>query len=455
VGTKVRLKVMTGRESRGVDQGVTTEARRYAPRVAFATFGCKLNQWETQVLERQVASRFSIVDFDSDADVYVINTCTVTGGSDAQARQLVRRTIRRRPRAKVVVTGCYAERAADELSSIDGVALVAGNGDKSRLGRLLCETFTEALARPASREASGPMKGRSRAHVAVQRGCARRCAYCIVPSVRGPGRSFTPAQVAGQVESLLEEGYREIVLTGTYLGDYGADLSGSLNLAGLVRFLNSLVQGLARLRISSLSPLDVTADLVDAVASGQSVCRHFHIAFQSADDGVLEAMNRGYDGRGVREALRLLTDTFPDCGLGGDAMVGFPGEGSRAFEETVGLVEEFPFSYLHVFTFSRRPGTAAATYGAAVPSKVGRDRSLRLRALAQRKASDFARRFAGRRVEVIAEGPSAWPTRMEGTSEEYLRVHFTGGSGLKGRLLPVDVDGVLSGREVLGRVQVH
>jgi threonylcarbamoyladenosine tRNA methylthiotransferase MtaB len=425
------------------------------PRVAFATFGCKLNQWETQCLERQVEGTFSVVDFDCEADVYVINTCTVTGGSDAQARQLIRKTIRERRDAKIVVTGCYAERAEGEICSIDGVTSVLGNDAKERLARLLSEGMFDKPVSLGSPGARGPARGRSRAHVAIQKGCGRGCAYCIVPSVRGPSRSFTPGHVAGQVEDLLKEGYREIVLTGTYLGDYGADLGGSVDLAGLVRSLNGLVDGAARLRISSLSPSDVTGDLVEAIAESENVCRHFHIAFQSGDSEVLAAMKRGYDAHGARAALELLVKTFPDCGLGGDAMVGFPGEGDDAFRNTVELVEETPFSYLHVFVFSPRPGTPAAAYRGAVPSKLGRSRSRQLRILAKRKGFDFARRFVARRIEVIAEGPSSEPGFLEGTSGEYLRVHFQGESDLKGHLLPVRVDGALAGREVRGRIQVH
>jgi threonylcarbamoyladenosine tRNA methylthiotransferase MtaB len=425
------------------------------PRVAFATFGCKLNQWETQCLERQIRSRFSIVGFDCDADIYVINTCTVTGSSDAQARQLIRKTVRERRGAKVVVTGCYAERAEGEISSIDGVDYVVGNEGKGRLAHVLSERYSDGRQSDAAPASRGPNEGRSRAHVAVQRGCGRGCAYCIVPSVRGPARSFKPGQIVGQVEDLLKEGYREIVLTGTYIGDYGADLEDSVDLAGLVRSLNGLVAGAARLRISSLGPSDITGQLVEAIAESENVCRHFHIAFQSGDDEILAAMKRGYDGDGVRAALGQLVRTFPDCGLGGDAMVGFPGERDGAFGKTVALVEEFPFSYLHVFVYSPRPGTAAASYRDVVPSKLGRSRSRRLRELARNRGLDFARRFMARQIEVIAEGPSAKPGCLEGTSREYLRVHFPGESDLKGSLLPVRVDSAITGREVWGSIQVH
>jgi threonylcarbamoyladenosine tRNA methylthiotransferase MtaB len=261
--------------------------------------------------------------------------------------------------------------------------------------------------------------------------------------------------VAEQVEALLEEGYREIVLTGTYLGDYGTDLGGSINLPSLVRSLNALVEGSARLRISSLGPSDVTEGLVETIAESESVCRHFHIAFQSADDGVLAAMQRGYNAGGVRAALDKLTEVFPDCGLGADVMVGFPGEGDGAFENTLALVRDFPFSYLHVFVFSARPGTPAATCPGAPPPNRARSRSRTLRALAGQKGLAFARRFKGRRIEVVAEGPSATPGCLEGTSEQYLRAHFEGGSDLKGRLMPVEVEKTLSGREVWGRILVH
>jgi threonylcarbamoyladenosine tRNA methylthiotransferase MtaB len=430
----------------------TVERRNGKPRVAFATFGCKLNQWDTQVLERRVRDRCSVVDIHGQADAYVINTCTVTGSSDAQARRLIRRIMRERPGACVFVTGCYAERAPDEISSMGDAVRVLGNSEKGRLAGLLTEGSIEEASDENRSGGPGPAAGRSRAHAAIQRGCDRGCTYCIVPSVRGPARSFTPREVAAQVEDLLDEGYREIVLTGTYLGDYGSDPEGSKDLAWLVRYLSVVVAGSARLRLSSLGPSDITEDLVDAVGHSENVCRHFHVAFQSGDDGVLAAMRRGYDARRVRSALNLLKGAFPDCGLGGDAMVGFPGEGDDAFGRTAAIVEEFPFSYLHVFVFSARPGTPAAAYGRKVSPEAAKSRSRELRAIARRRAGDFSRRFVGRRVEVAAEGPSRKRGWLEGTSREYLRVRFKGEDGLKGRLIPVQVEGAISGRLVSGSI---
>jgi len=430
----------------------TVERLNGKPRVAFATFGCKLNQWDTQVLERRVRDRFSVVDIHGQADAYVINTCTVTGSSDAQARQLIRRIMRERPGAGVFVTGCYAERAPDEISSMGDAVRVLGNSEKDRLAGLLSEGAVEEAPDEGPSGGAGPAVGRSRAHVAIQKGCDRGCTYCIVPFVRGPARSFTPREVVSQVEELLAEGYREIVLTGTYLGDYASDSGGSTDLAGLVRYLSGIVADSARLRLSSIGPSDITEDLIDAVARSENVCRHFHVAFQSGDDAVLAAMRRGYDERSLRSALKLLTGAFPDCGLGGDAMVGFPGEGVDAFGRTAAIVEEFPFSYLHVFVFSARPGTRAAEYGRKVSPEIARSRSRELRGVARRRARDFSRRFVGRRVEVMAEGPSRKRGWLEGTSREYLRVRFKGEEDLKGRLLPVQVEGAISGRLVSGSI---
>ena len=428
--------------------------------MAFATFGCKLNQWDTQNMLRLMAGHCDIVDFDREADVYVVNTCTVTAGSDYQARQLIRRTAREHPGATVVVTGCYAERARDELLSIEGVAEVVGNDAKEHLHELL-SGYT-GTAEPGEERAFGPAAPplgspavRSRAHVAIQQGCDRRCAYCIVPSVRGPARSRSPESVAGQVRTLLDGGFREIVLTGTYLGDYGVDLDGSVDLPGLVEILDGLVDGAARLRISSLGPSEITEELIESMAGCRNVCRHFHVAFQSGDDGVLESMGRGHGGRELRRALELIADAFPDCGLGGDAMVGFPGEDDEAFSNTASVVREYPFSYLHVFVFSPRPGTAAATLGDPVHPRVAAQRSLALRELGAQKGLDFARRFVGRRVNVIAEGPSEEEGIVEGTSDEYLRVLFEGDRDWKGRLLPVDVIGVVSARRVSGRMPAN
>ncbi len=458
-------------------------------RVAVATFGCKLNQWDTQNMLRALAGACNVVDFAADADVYVVNTCTVTAGSDAQARQLIRRTARAHPGARLIVTGCYAERAREELLSIEGVDEVLGNEAKRRLPLLLAGcpqgppdgrwagggrgaavpeglkhggqsgARDEAGARGGGEAATGrsgighlgPAHGRSRGHVAIQEGCDRECAYCIVPSVRGPARSHPPGRVLRRVESLLEEGYREIVLTGTYLGDYGVDLGGAGGLGGLLLRLNALVDGTARLRISSLGPGDITEDLMEAVAECRNVCRHFHVAFQSGDDEVLQSMGRGHGALELRRALELIAERFPGCGLGGDAMVGYPGESAAAFSNTVEIVEEFPFSYLHVFVFSPRPGTRAAGLGGRVQSRAAAERSRELRDIAACKGLEFASSFVGRRVVVVAEAASGEEGMIEGTSDEYLRVLFEGNRSWKGRLLPVDVDGVLSGRRVRGR----
>jgi threonylcarbamoyladenosine tRNA methylthiotransferase MtaB len=425
--------------------------------VAVATFGCKLNQWDTQNMLRLLAGRCDIVDFSAEADVYVVNTCTVTAGSDAQARQLVRRTARAHPGARLVVTGCYAQRAREELLAIEGVDEVLGNDAKGRLPQLIADRIGGSSGRAGSAVCGsgtgrfGPASGRSRGHVAIQEGCDRRCAYCIVPSVRGPGRSRTPGRVIRDVETLLEEGYREIVLTGTYLGDYGADLGEKNGLGGLLRRLDGLVDGTARLRISSLGPLDVTEDLVEAVADSASVCRHFHLAFQSGDDEILRSMGRGHGAAEVRRALELIAGSFPGCGLGGDAMVGFPGESDSAYSNTVQVVRESEFSYLHVFVYSPRPGTPAARLESPVRPAVAAERSRELRGLAARKGLEFASGFVGRSVTVVAEAPSGKGGMIEGTSEEYLRVLFKGSRSWKGRLLPVDVDGVLSARRVSGR----
>lgn len=465
-------------------------------RVAVATFGCKLNQWDTQVMLRRAAAYYDIVDFDAEADLYVVNTCTVTAGSDGQARQLIRRTIRRHPEAKVLVTGCYAERARDELMSIRGVTDVIGNDAKERFPDLLRRYVDgragEAGGAGADLPVAGPASAaidsgrvgdgastagrasetgvpnsasrgdgadlvarrvfrRSRAQVAVQRGCDRECTYCIVPSVRGPSRSYGPDRVIEEVAALLDAGFREIVLTGTYLGDYGADLELGVDLPGLIRLLDGVLDGSARLRISSLGPCDITEKLVECIADCRNVCRHFHVAFQSGDDGVLCAMGRGSDSLLPRRALEFLVDAFEGCGLGGDVMVGFPGEDEKAFANTVRVVNDFPFSYLHVFVFSPRPGTAAPRLGDSVHPKIARDRSRKLRKLGAEKGLDFAGRFVGRRVKVIAEGVAKGNGLIEGTSEEYLRVLFDGDDNCKGRLLPVDVSGVLSARTVLGR----
>lgn len=437
-------------------------------RIAFYTFGCKLNQCETAgVRSRFAGAGYAVVPFEGPAEVYIVNTCSVTGRADAQARQLVRRLVRERS-GHVVVTGCYAQRAPRELAAIPGVSLVTGNGEKDRLTDLV----DRLMAGPPGRRAAAwtevsdlrreqrsfdlaPVEfgERTRAYLRVQDGCDAGCSFCIIPKIRGRGVSLGPAAAIDRFGSLVAAGYREVVLTGIHLGLYGHDLGG-VTLADLVDRIESL-PGDFRLRLSSIEPQEIDGRLVDRLAAGGRLVPHLHVPLQSGSDSVLAAMNRTYGAADYRRVIERLATRVDPIGIGADVIVGFPGESHDDFEATCRLIESLPVTYLHVFPWSARPGTRAATLPGRVSGPVQDERGARLRALSNRKQADFAARFVGRDVHVLVEEPTgddAW----EGWSEHYLRVAFPwpGSEDLSGRIVRVRVDSARGDRLVAWPVEI-
>ncbi len=318
-------------------------------RVAVVTLGCKVNQCESAGIAEAMAARgMTIVPFEAEADVYVVNTCTVTGRTDYQSRQLIRRAIRRNPAATVFVTGCYAQRAPEEIARIPGVRVVAGNAEKANLPQLLQELAAggEALVRVGdirdeqefSRLGASTFPEHTRAFLKIQDGCDAFCSYCIVPHSRGPSRSLPPGEVASRIASLAAGGYREVVLAGIHLGAYGRDLTPPAELAGVIRRVTA-ERPVERLRLSSIEPREVTDELIALMGSSRVLCRHLHIPLQSGDDGILAAMRRDYDAAFFRDLLRRIGAAVPGVAVGIDVMVGFPGESEDAFANTLRLVE--------------------------------------------------------------------------------------------------------------------
>ncbi len=377
--------------------------------VAFFTLGCKLNQFETFGLEEQFRRRgYRVLPFGERASVYVVNTCTVTGKSDYRCRQTLRKARRRNPAATVIAVGCYAQTQPGALAGMPEVDLVLGNSEKGDVfSRLegLGEGERVQVSSPDGAPAPFGQISRfgthTRAFVKIQDGCDSRCTYCIVPRARGPNRSRPPEDVISQVERLVEGGYREVVLTGVHLGTWGRDLSPAGSLASLLRRIAS-VQGLGRLRLSSIEPTEFTPELVEAVAS-EKICPHLHIPLQSGSASVLEAMGRPYGPSGYRRLVEDLAAAVPDLGLGADVIAGFPGEGEREFAETVRLIESLPLSYLHVFPYSKRPGTPAAEFPGQVPPEEKERRALALRRLGREKAARYRRERLGRTYEALIE----------------------------------------------------
>jgi threonylcarbamoyladenosine tRNA methylthiotransferase MtaB len=406
--------------------------------VAFFTIGCKLNQFETEQM-REIAradgyeAAPSNGTADRPPDVVVINTCTVTSKSDYRSRQAVRRAVRSNPGALVIVTGCYSQLAAGEMAELEGVDVILGNAEKEDILEFLhLEKQHEPIVRVMdSREFESVRSqtrlsgfGRyTRAFVKIQDGCDNRCTYCAVPLARGRSRSKKPVDIVAEIEILAAEGYKEIVLTGVHLGSYGKDLAAPTTLAGLLRMLPG-TPGLERIRLSSIEPTDFTDELIEIMSDpAMKICPHVHVPLQSGDDGVLRRMGRPY-GRDVYENLiERIAGAIPDCGIGADVMVGFPGEDQLAFKNTYDLIDGLPVSYLHVFSFSCRPGTAARGMDGQVAPETKKQRSRDLRHLGRVKSREFRTALAGKDLKVLVLG-SGSNGRATGLSGNYVKVYF-------------------------------
>lgn len=424
-------------------------------RVAFTTLGCKINRTDTEQLQQDLlASGGTIVPFGEQADVYIINTCSVTSRTDYQCRQAIRAAVRRGQGAKVVVTGCYAQTRPDEIRKIPGVDLVMGNSQKERIAGAVLDLLPGPRAgnsgAPADLRPEAVPGSRTRGILKVQDGCSNRCTYCIVPHARGASRSIARKDVEDAFLRLVASGCPEIVLSGIHLGAYGWDLEPRTDLTEL---LYSLMEkrGSARVRLSSIEPREITEGILDLCEGG--LCRHFHIPLQSGDDRVLRSMGRDYTAAFYRDLLRHIAERVPGAALGADVMVGFPGESEAEFLNTLRLIEGSPLTHLHVFPFSQRPGTPAAEMDGQVPEPVKKRRSGILREAGRKKNEAFRRQFLSRTLEVVVEGSFDPSTGLSGgLTDNYLRVLMDSvGSGLTGRKVMAEITGLASDA-VLARI---
>jgi len=418
--------------------------------VALATLGCRLNQVESQEIGALLEGRgFRVVEPGAAAQVYVINTCTVTGRADFSDRQLVRRIARENPEAYLVVTGCYAQTDPEAAAAIAGVDLVVGNQEKYRLPELLGSLTKRPRPEVAVADigAAGeipiaPFKrvaGRSRAFVKIQDGCQHRCAFCIVPAARGRSRSQEPKVVLDQVRALATAGYLDVTLTGVDIGHYGWDLHPRTTLAALLRELAE-VDDLRWLRLSSVLPSYFTPELVDAVTTLPVMAPHLHLPLQSGSDRVLRLMRRPYHTGMYRALVERLAAAIPGLGLGADVIVGHPGETEEDFEATMRFVEALPFSSLHVFAYSDRKGTEAARRPDHVPAGVIREWSGRLRRLGALKSLAFRRGLVGRRREaVVLDARDRRTGLLAGLTDNYVEVLFEGPDTLGRRVVPLTI----------------
>lgn len=402
--------------------------------VAFHTLGCKLNFSETSALSRQLENEgFEKKNFDDKADVYVINTCSVTDNADKECRYLVRRIQRRAPASLVVITGCYAQLKPKEIAEIEGVDLVLGAAEKFNIAQHLKElTKTDSakicscdIAEVSGFNASFSINDRTRTFLKVQDGCDYNCSFCTIPMARGKSRSDNIDNVVSNAAQLAKTGVKEIVLTGINLGDFGKGPDGNKkhdeHFLDLVKALEK-VEGIERYRISSIEPNLLTNEIIYLVADSNKFMPHFHIPLQSGSNEILALMRRRYKRELYTERVQLIKTLMPHCAIGVDVIVGFPGETEEHFMETFNFLHELDISYLHVFTYSERHGTLAAEMQNTVPVHIRNERNKKLRNLSYLKMSEHTRRHAGQTRKVLFEG-NAKDAAMEGYTDNYIKIN--------------------------------
>ena len=408
-------------------------------------FGCRAEQADGAAIERALEARGLARSTSSDASLVVLNTCTVTAAADADARATIRRIHRQNPDCKILVTGCYAQRAPQEIAGLEGVSWVVGNSHKHQIAALVAPkgdrdslgvedssrasahfpilvgdifAHTELLAAPVF-NAGGE---RTRPNLKVQDGCNNRCSFCVIPSVRGRNRSLAMQEVLREVRELVALGYREVVISGINLGRWGRDLQPQQRFADLVRAIVEQTE-LEKLRISSVEPMDWSEELIELVTTHPRIARHAHVPLQSGSDRILRAMHRKYRPWHYAQRLAKIRAASAEAAIGADVMVGFPGETEEFFKESRGFIASLPFTYLHVFTFSVRPGTPAASLPGQIPVEVARERSRVLRELAAEKNLAFRRSFVGSDLNAITLS-SGDSEATEALTDNYLKLRL-------------------------------
>ena len=421
-------------------------------KVALHTLGCKLNFSETSTIGSEFLNRgFSVVDLKEKADVYLFNTCTVTENAERECRQLVRRALRNNPDAFIIVTGCYAQLRPEEIAAIDGVDAVLGSNEKFELFSILQKFEKKGLAciqvsptedlnyfGPAS---STEADSRTRAFLKIQDGCDYNCSFCTIPLARGNSRSQPSEQLIQSFTNLVEQGYKEIILTGVNVGDYGKNENTSL--LNLLQKLIKIV-GEFRIRISSIEPNLLTDDLIDLAASSEKICNHFHIPLQSGSSRILKAMQRRYTIQDYEELIYKLNHHIKNVGIGVDVIVGFPGETEEDFIHTHNFLRDLPISYLHVFTYSERPDTKAINLPGSVDVVERRRRNNILRILSEKKRSQFYESMLGKELNVLFETERV-KNSMLGFSSNYVRICNEYDEELTNRLTKVEIKGIEKG----------
>lgn len=419
-------------------------------KVAFYTLGCKVNQYETEAITGIFEKEgYAVVDFEEKADVYVINTCTVTGLSARKSRQMIRRAKTANEDSIVVVVGCYSQTAPEEVINIPGVNLILGTKERSRIidyikeieaGRDKVNAVANIMsAREFEELEVDTYKGRTRAFLKIQEGCSQFCTYCIIPYARGPIRSRKPESVISEVEKLAASGFKEIVLTGIHLASYGKDIKSS-SLLDIIKQIHE-IEGIERVRLGSIEPTTIDEQFIEAARFMEKLCPHYHISLQSGCDETLKRMNRRYTTEEYRKVVELLRSSIRDVAVTTDVMVGFPGETEEEFSKTFKFLEEIAFAQMHIFKYSPRKGTPAAAFPHQVASGVKEERSNLLIKLAAENTLRFNKQFIGRMMPVLLEQEvKSREGYFEGLTTNYIRVLSRGNTNLIGKITDIRLE---------------
>lgn len=428
-------------------------------KAAFYTLGCKVNQYETEAMEELFADAgYEICDFSDAADVYVINTCSVTNMGDRKSRQIIRRAKKTNSNAVIAVTGCYAQTAPDEVLSIDGVNIVIGTKDRKNIVALVEELGADSEINHVTDIMNNHefeelhiknYSNRTRAFIKIQEGCNQFCSYCIIPYARGPVRSRPQEEVLKEIQKLVSNGFKEVILVGIHVASYGIDL-GNTSLADLIIEVDK-IDGVERIRLSSIEPMTLNQEFIDKIKGSQKLCHHFHISLQSGCNATLKRMNRKYTTAQFKAIADGLRAAFDDVAITTDIMVGFPGETDEEFDETITFIRELKFAEAHIFQYSQRRGTPAAKRPNQIPPDLKEKRSKIITAETTKTRNEFLDSFIGKTMRVLFEQP-ANDGLFEGKTDNYITVHTQSEVNLNDQFRNVLIesrrDGIMTGKIV-------
>jgi len=419
-------------------------------KIATLTLGCKVNSYDTQaMLELFINKGYDVEDFSNFADVYLINTCTVTNLGDKKSRQMIRRAKKQNPNAIIVAAGCYAQVSPDEVSKVEGINLIIGTKDRNNIVDLLEDYELSQGVLNAVTDINqesefenleiNSLSSRTRAFVKIQEGCNEFCSYCIIPYARGRVRSRKPEDVLSEVNRLVENGFKEIVIGGINVASYGKD-TGNINLLGLLKQIHE-VEGLKRIRFSSIEPNVVTEEFVECIKNLEKVCDFFHLSLQSGCDKILKSMNRKYNTNEYREAVNRLRLTMPNVGISTDIIVGFPGESEEDFLESLNFAEEMEFSKIHIFPYSAKKGTKASTFQNQVDSDIKQKRANEMKKIDVKAQENFLKKYLNKELDVLYE-KKVESKIYEGYSTNYIKVHSYSEKCVENKILKVEINGI-------------